>query len=233
MAETCSLRLRFPLRTQGPPVQSGSQATCWAEVARAELGSRLWWREAPALPVSNRRVFVSLPGDRCRRPKPREAVAPQRRPAPRRPGEPLPVGGRHHAPGRRQLPPEAPRGRRPGAPARRPGPSPARAPVSAAAGRRDDASPEPSSDTSGASPVPPSGPSSAASSGRQTPPARRAGSPHPELRPQPRSTCALGGGGWPRRRCCARSVTPSSGLPTPGFEDPAPGRPPSSPLSST
>lgn len=88
-------------------------------------------------PVSNRRVFVFLHGDRCRPcgPKPREAVAPQRRrPAPGRPGEPLPARGRrHHAPGRRQLPRQAPRRRRPGAPARRPRPREARAAVSAAA----------------------------------------------------------------------------------------------------
>lgn len=88
-------------------------------------------------PVSNRRVFVFLPGDRCRPcgPKPREAVAPQRRrPAPGRPGEPLPARGRrHHAPGRRQLPRQAPRRRCPGAPARRPRPREARGPVSAAA----------------------------------------------------------------------------------------------------
>lgn len=88
-------------------------------------------------PVSNRRVFVFLPGDRCRPcgPKPREAVAPQRRrPAPGRPGEPLPARGRrHHAPGRRQLPRQAPRRRCPGAPARRPRPREARGPVKPAA----------------------------------------------------------------------------------------------------
>lgn len=95
-------------------------------------------------PVSNPRVFVSLPGDRCRPcgPKPREAVAPQRCcPAPGRPGEPLPARGRrHHAPGRRQLPRQAPRRRRPGAPARRPRPREARGSVSAAARPRPDAS---------------------------------------------------------------------------------------------
>lgn len=94
-------------------------------------------RSRRVCPVSNRRVFVFLHGDRCRPcgPKPGEAVAPQRRrPAPGRPGEPLPARGRrHHAPGRRQLPRQAPRRRRPGAPARRPRPREARAAVSAAA----------------------------------------------------------------------------------------------------
>ncbi|XP_027430582.1 translation initiation factor IF-2-like [Zalophus californianus] len=107
---------------------------------RAEFGFAapgLAGRSRRVGPVSNRRVFVFLPGDRCRPcgPKPREAVVPQRRrPAPGSPGEPLPAHGRrHHAPGRRQLPRQAPRRRRPGAPARRPRPREARAAVSAAA----------------------------------------------------------------------------------------------------
>lgn len=99
-------------------------------------GSSVSWEAPGRWSSSNRRVFVSLPGDRCRPcgPKPREAVAPQRRcPAPGRPGEPLPARGRrHHAPGRRQLPRQAPRRRRPGAPARRPRPREASAALSAA-----------------------------------------------------------------------------------------------------
>lgn len=136
-------------------------------------------------PVSNRRVFVFLHGDRCRPcgPKPREAVAPQRRrPPPGRPGEPLPAGGRrHHAPGRRQLPRQAPRRRRPGAPARRPRPREARAALSAAASaaarppaglRQRCAQPEYLRRPAAAR-LPPRPPSSASGSGKSPPTASR------------------------------------------------------------
>lgn len=199
-------------------------------------------------PVSNRRVFVFLHGDCCRPcgPKPREAVAPQRRrPAPGRPGEPLPARGRrHHAPGRRQLPRQAPRRRRPGAPARRPRPREARAAVSAAA--RPPAGLRPRSPwpeylrlpaAARLLPLPPSSPSRAL--GRPLRPtaancpgallfAHLPSAPRcnrtsftPELLPtQPlaRTVClrAGGSGGWPpASRCCSRSITSSSCLPKP------------------
>lgn len=159
-------------------------------------------------------VSLSLSlGTAAARPKPREAVAPQRRPAPRSPGEPLPVGGRHHAPGRRQLPREAPRGRRPGAPARRPRPPQARAPVSQRRRRpraqlrylRRLAASRP--------PGPPPPPPAPRPRSQTHPRPDRPGAPRSGAR-SPGSTCALGRRG---------SRTSSSRLPTPGSENPAPG----------
>lgn len=220
---------RFPSGAHvaaGPPVGRKWRARSWG---RGSGGGRR--RRCPFLTGVS--LSLSL-GTAAARPKPREAVAPQRRPAPRRPGEPLPVGGRHHAPGRRQLPREAPRGRRPGAPARRPGPPQARAPVSAAAGRRDDASPEHRSDTSGASPRPALQTllllllllGALREAALAAPPQPRRTGLTPELGPQrPGSTCALGRrGGWPRRRCCSRSMTSSPCRPTPRLGEPCPGR---------
>lgn len=80
----------------------GSQTTCWAR--RAELGSRLWWREAPAWPVSNRRVFVSLPGDRCR---PAEASGSRRPAAPPRAPPPRGAAARRRPSPRARPPPAA------------------------------------------------------------------------------------------------------------------------------
>lgn len=216
-----------------PPTHTGLHLLCPCDRPpvgrkwhRAEFGfAALGITGKRVCPVSNRRVFVFLPGDRCRPrgPKPREAVAPKRRrPAPGRPGEPLPARGRrHHAPGRRQLPRQAPRGRRPGAPARRPRPPEAGAPVSAAAGtgaalRTSAASPP------ARPPDPPRAigrPRSSANS-RVSAATRRAPCFNWTGFPQNwRTACPRAGG---REHgllasCYSRSVTSSSALPTPGL----------------
>lgn len=111
-------RLRDPQFQPGPrPVGRKGRLA-----AAGDRGSGEREAPRPPCPLLTGVSLSFLPGDRCRPcgPKPREAVVPQRRrPAPGRPREPLPARGRrHHAPGRRQLPRQAPRRRRPGAPAR-------------------------------------------------------------------------------------------------------------------